>query len=484
MFRRIFTSTVALTTVLALAACTSPSSPDEEAKDPQSAAPAPVPSVEVQGSAKAGDFLKLSVTDGEFASVELTSADNKGVGTDTGAFKAATGSAAKSTDGASQAATDAATDDANAGGITESKSGSSGNSGESPANTAESGEPAASESAADSSAGDTSAAADDPAAGPQGGARDLSPKGTDWTSHYQLAGDEEYEWTATVIDANGESHTETGTVETGDAAGAPSRTSTVIGDDAVVGVGAPIILIFSGKVDEKYRGAVENRLSVTTTDENGKDVEVEGSWGWLFDTDGHSRIHYRTKEFWPEHTKVKVSAPLEGVQLTKNTYGAKDLNLSFEIGREQMVIADAKKHTMVVKQGDKVVNEYPASLGSPQAPSSNGMHVVMSKADSYTMTSERWGYSTPVRYAVRLHNNGEFIHAAPWSVGSQGRANVSHGCVNLSTENASEYFKTAIYGDPVEIKGSSVNLSKKDSDISDWVYDWDEWQELSALAKS
>src|SRR3546814_4973900 len=39
-------------------------------------------------------------------------------------------------------------------------------------------------------------------------------------------------------------------------------------------------------------------------------------------------------------------------------------------------------------------------------------------------------------WAMRLTYSGEFIHAAPWSVGSQGSANVSHGCTGMSTENA------------------------------------------------
>ena len=33
-----------------------------------------------------------------------------------------------------------------------------------------------------------------------------------------------------------------------------------------------------------------------------------------------------------------------------------------------------------------------------------------------------------VEYAMRVTYSGEFLHAAPWSVGSQGYANVSHGC--------------------------------------------------------
>ena len=37
---------------------------------------------------------------------------------------------------------------------------------------------------------------------------------------------------------------------------------------------------------------------------------------------------------------------------------------------------------------------------------------------------------------MRETNSGEFLHAAPWSVGSQGNANVSHGCTGMSTANA------------------------------------------------
>src|SRR5699024_1422876 len=92
-----------------------------------------------------------------------------------------------------------------------------------------------------------------------------------------------------------------------------------------------------------------------------------------------------------------------------------------------------------------------------------------------------WDYETDVKWAVRIHNNGEFIHAAPWSAGVQGAQNVSHGCVNLTTERAKEYYDSALFGDPVEITGSDVSLSTQDSDISDWVYSWEEWRWLSAL---
>jgi L,D-transpeptidase catalytic domain len=86
------------------------------------------------------------------------------------------------------------------------------------------------------------------------------------------------------------------------------------------------------------------------------------------------------------------------------------------------------------------------------------------------------------KWAVRMSNNGEFIHANPATTGVQGSSNVSHGCVNLSTKDAKAYYDSAMYGDPVEVTGSGVKLSARDGDIWVWTLDWSAWQRLSALA--
>ena len=50
--------------------------------------------------------------------------------------------------------------------------------------------------------------------------------------------------------------------------------------------------------------------------------------------------------------------------------------------------------------------------------------------------------------AVRVTWGGVYVHAAPWSVASQGNANVSHGCINLSPDNAGWYYDQVSIGDP------------------------------------
>ena len=94
-------------------------------------------------------------------------------------------------------------------------------------------------------------------------------------------------------------------------------------------------------------------------------------------------------------------------------------------------------------------------------------------ADGYFNIRERW--------AVRISNNGEFIHANPETVNVQGTANVTNGCINLSEADAERYFQVAVYGDPVEVSGTRIPLSEADGDIYDWIFDWETWQGMSAV---
>ena len=85
----------------------------------------------------------------------------------------------------------------------------------------------------------------------------------------------------------------------------------------------------------------------------------------------------------------------------------------------------------------------------------------------------------PEKWAVRISNNGEFIHQNQYTVADQGVVNVSHGCINLSAQSAQAYFASAIYGDPVEVTGTSVPLSADDGDVYDWALTWDQWKALA-----
>jgi lipoprotein-anchoring transpeptidase ErfK/SrfK len=251
-----------------------------------------------------------------------------------------------------------------------------------------------------------------------------------------------------------------------------------LADGQTVGVAAPIIIQFDASISDK--ASVEKALKVTT------DPPVEGSWAWLPDEVGGSRVHYRTKEYYPPGTKVSVDARLYGVDFGDDAYGAQDITLNFEIGRRQVVKAEASSHRIQVLDGSgAVIMDFPCSYGEGDLPRNitrSGVHVVTEKYADFYMSNPAAGYSNVhERWAVRISNNGEFIHANPASSGAQGNTNVTNGCINLSTGDAEQYFNSAIYGDPVEVTGTSIELSYADGDLWDWAVPWDQWVAMSAL---
>jgi lipoprotein-anchoring transpeptidase ErfK/SrfK len=251
-----------------------------------------------------------------------------------------------------------------------------------------------------------------------------------------------------------------------------------LADGQVVGVAAPVIIQFDASIADK--ASVEKALKVTT------EPPIEGSWAWLPDEVGGSRVHYRTREYYPAGTKVNVDAGLYGVSFGDGAYGAQDITLKFEIGRRQVVEATASSHRIQVVTDEGVIMDFPCSYGEADLPRNitrSGIHVVTEKYEDFYMTNPAAGYSNAhERFAVRISNNGEFIHANPASLGAQGNTNVTNGCINLSTGDAQQYFNSAIYGDPVEVTGTSIELSYADGDLWDWAMSWDDWVAMSALS--
>jgi lipoprotein-anchoring transpeptidase ErfK/SrfK len=299
---------------------------------------------------------------------------------------------------------------------------------------------------------------------------------TRYTIAEPLGYDAVYTWSGSVVGHDGQAVPVAGTLTT------VTPTVTVDGgfqlsDGQTVGVAAPIIIQFDAPISDK--AAVERALTVTT------DPPVEGSWAWLPDEAQGARVHWRTREYYPAGTTVTVAARLYGLAFGDGAYGAEDKSLDFEIGRRQVVDAEVSSHRIQVVRDGGVIMDFPCSYGdSNQARNMtrNGIHVVSEKYSDFYMSNPAAGYSNiHERWAVRISNNGEFIHANPASAGAQGNTNVTHGCINLSTEDAEQYYYSAIYGDPVEVTGSPIQLSYSDGDIWDWAVDWDTWLSMSAL---
>jgi lipoprotein-anchoring transpeptidase ErfK/SrfK len=228
-------------------------------------------------------------------------------------------------------------------------------------------------------------------------------------------------------------------------------------DGSTVGVGMPVIFNLSRGVDSDRRDAVEKGLSVTS------EPSVEGAFRWF----SSKQVQWRPKVYWPTGTKVRAESNLAGVQLDKGVWGSsKAASVDFTIGSSMISTVDVQKHTMTVRKNGSVLRVVPITTGKPGFASRNGVKVIMSRESERRMDAATTGtdpgdpeyYDIKVKYAMRLTYSGEFLHAAPWSVASQGKANVSHGCTGMSTANAKWMFGQSKMGDVVVFTGSKRPL--------------------------
>lgn len=249
-------------------------------------------------------------------------------------------------------------------------------------------------------------------------------------------------------------------------------------DGDTVGIAMPVSIYFSKPVTD--RAAVERRLSVEPS------VPTEGSFHWMSD----EQINWRPKDFWQPGTSVRVRARLYGVDTGGGVMGTADHESSFLVGRDQRAVGNVEDHTFTVFQDGQQIRQFPASYGRSVYPTQSGIHVAFEKHTSTRMRSDTWGgpqkgqagyYDEVLPNAVRISNNGEFVHVNAATVGQQGVANVSHGCVNLSPANGKWYFDFVQIGDPVEIVGSDRPLTTADGDIPDWTIPWNDYVKGSAL---
>jgi lipoprotein-anchoring transpeptidase ErfK/SrfK len=247
-----------------------------------------------------------------------------------------------------------------------------------------------------------------------------------------------------------------------------------------VGVGMPVIVTFDVPVENKK--LFEQHMHVTST------PKVEGAWHWMSDT----VVHYRPKEFWPAGTKVSVDLDLNSLPAGNGVYGQQDQHVPFTVGRRIVSTVDVAQHTLTMNIDGRDVRTIPVSTGKPGHETRGGTKVIMEKFASVDMDAASTGVSesdpdyydiSDVRWAMRVTNSGEFLHAAPWSVGSQGRENVSHGCVGMSTADAQWIYDQSRRGDVVKFVNSGRSLEQNNG-WTDWNTRWSDWVQGSALKRA
>ncbi|MFD3748420.1 Ig-like domain-containing protein [Nocardia sp. NPDC058633] len=252
------------------------------------------------------------------------------------------------------------------------------------------------------------------------------------------------------------------------------------------GVGTVVVAHFDENVPD--RATAEKHLSVTT------DPPVTGSWYWLDDRNAH----WRPANYYAPGTTVTLTADIYGKDLGGGLYGQEDTETSFTIGDSHVSIVDDNDKQVRVYENGALVRTMPTSLGRGGSETvagktitfwtQPGIYTVMEKANPVVMDSStyglpvnsRLGYKETIGWATKISTDGIYLHQLDDTIWAQGNTNVSHGCLNLSGENARWFYEFSQPGDVVEIKntgGAPLEVWQN----GDWSVPWEQWQAGSAL---
>ena len=285
---------------------------------------------------------------------------------------------------------------------------------------------------------------------------------TAWHTLWPLRTATHYTVTVTAVGADGKTKTVTSSFETARPAGTFTA-STIMGHETY-GVGIPIMIDFSQAVDPRFRAGIERAIKIKSS------KPVVGAWYWDNQCGTAECLYFRTRNYWPQHTKVSFDAHFNGAEIAPGVYGTTNLSQSFTIGDSLIgVTSTVTHHTRIYWKG-KYYQTWTDSSGQPGDDTADGTYLTIEKANPTLMTGP--GYkNVPVYWAVRFTWSGNYYHDAPWSLGEQGFTNVSHGCVNLSPQHSQWYYQRSDPGDPITITGSPV-AGKWDDGYTEWFLTW------------
>ena len=282
-------------------------------------------------------------------------------------------------------------------------------------------------------------------------------------------------------DGAGDPVTKTSKFTTMDRPGNRMEAQLFLANGKAYGQAMPIVVEFKGGVKKANRATVERRLFVKS------EPPQPGVWSW----DSDIQAEYRPKDYWQPGTKLSVRLGLGGLPIGDGRYGQIDItvNASIDTVRRSIEVDNNIKQLIAMQDG-QVAKTMPVSLGKPSKPSFSGTFVIIERLEATVFDSSTYGtpvnsadgYRTAVKHAERLTWDGQFIHGAPWSEGSQGRTNVSHGCVNISAANGQWLYSWTRVGDPVVIRNTETTVGVGNGWTA-WNQTWEQHLAGSALAQ-
>ncbi len=310
-------------------------------------------------------------------------------------------------------------------------------------------------------------------------AGELTPDGSAWTATGRLEPGTDYRVRAVAERSDGERVSRTSTFHTEDLTlDEQTYPSVAPLANETVGVGMPVIVTFDIPVTDK--ATFERHMNVEST------PKQPGAWNWISDTEAH----WRPRSYWKAGSEVAVDVDINSIPAGNGIYGQESRRVKFDVGDAHVYKVNAQTHQMRVLSNGNLLRTIPITTGKPGFTTRSGTKVIIEKHRTKRMNSETIGIPqgsseaydiNNVEYAMRVTYSGEFVHAAPWSVGSQGYANVSHGCTGMSTANASWLYNMTRRGDVVEYTGTDRPMTLTNG-YGDWNASFPDWKSGSALS--
>ncbi|MGV0794147.1 L,D-transpeptidase [Mycolicibacterium sp. XJ1819] len=298
----------------------------------------------------------------------------------------------------------------------------------------------------------------------------LSPDGLTWSTTEPLGYNKSYTLTAESLGLGGAASRQM-TFETHSPANL-TMPYVVPSEGEVVGIGQPVAIRFDENIPNRL--AAQRAITIKT------EPPVEGAFYWL----NNREVRWRPASYWKPGTTVDVQVNTYGVDLGDGLFGQNNVSTHFTIGDEVITTIDDNTKTMTVKRNGEVVKSMPVSMGKNSTPTNNGVYLVGDKRAHMVMDSSTYGvpvnspngYRTEVDWATQISYSGIYVHAAPWSVGSQGYSNVSHGCINVSTSNGQWFYNNSKRGDIVEVINTVGSTLPGTDGLGDWNIPWEQWK--------
>jgi lipoprotein-anchoring transpeptidase ErfK/SrfK len=259
--------------------------------------------------------------------------------------------------------------------------------------------------------------------------------------------------------------------------------------------GVAIVPVVHFELAVQNEAAAQKALSIKTS------KPVTGVWSWIDDKD----VAYRAESYWPAHTSVTVSANEYGVDLGQGNYGSSDESSTFTIGRKQLTVADdnapnAVDKVRVYNAAGKVLRTMNTSMGQHSGETVNGHYINFYTLDgTYTvlehdnpaiMDSQSYGLPADapngygkltVPFSTKISTDGIYLHEYNSTIYQQDHAqDVSEGCLNLRTSDATWFYNHSMIGDPVVVHGAAGAPKIQPSEGGYWSIPWTTWLNHSA----